>query len=236
MCQVRIFRKRSRNQSRSGRVQDMELSLKQTRYALHHRLYPVRVLLCSNAVLDHGVQKGMTGHGAEAVIADFPIHLVLAAQIPAERQFLERKHATVRKQLVQPGGKKNIGIEIKSSEAKNSQIAEEIIFLDPERESSSKTCRYSGNSASMKATTSSSSKNRYSKSGFKHLRFAVAAFAKSGRSRLLPVWMIRAGILLSSKQSQSKRSGLYGVLLSDGCQLVHQRKAFWKRGWCRKAV
>ena len=54
----------------------------------------------SNAVLDHGVQKWMTGHGAETVIADFPIHPVLAAQIPAERQLLEREHATLRKQLV----------------------------------------------------------------------------------------------------------------------------------------
>ena len=100
----------------------------------HHRLYPIRVLLRSNAVLDHGVQKWMTGRGAETVIADFPIHLVLPAQIPAERQLLEREHATLRKQLVQPGGEKNIGIEIKSSQPKNSQIAKEIVFLDPERE------------------------------------------------------------------------------------------------------
>ena len=75
----------------------------------------------------------MTGHGAEAVIADFPIHLVLPAQIPAERQLLEWKHATVRQQLVQPGGEKDIGIEIESSQPKNSQVAEEIIFLDADR-------------------------------------------------------------------------------------------------------
>ena len=78
----------------------MELGAKQTRYALHHRLHPSPVLLCSNAVLNHGIQKGMTGHGAEAVIADFTIHLLLLAQIPAERQLFESKYATVRQQLV----------------------------------------------------------------------------------------------------------------------------------------
>jgi len=74
--------------------------------------------------------EGMTGHGAEAVIADFPIHLVSPAQIPAERQLLEWKYATVRQQLVQPGGEKDIGIEIESSEAEDSQVAKEIAFLD----------------------------------------------------------------------------------------------------------
>src|SRR5216117_1511306 len=108
----------------------MEFSAKQTRYALHHRLHPPRVLLCSNAVLDHGVQKGMTGHGAEAVIADFPIHLVSPAQIPAKRQLLEWKYATVRQQLVQPSGEEDIGIEIESSEAEDCEITKKIAFLD----------------------------------------------------------------------------------------------------------
>src|SRR5882757_3742873 len=97
LCQIRLLREGARNQPGPSRVQDAELRAKQVWYALHHGLYPVRIPLRANAILNHRFQKRMTRLRAEAVVADFPIHLVLAAQVSAERQFLERKHATVRK-------------------------------------------------------------------------------------------------------------------------------------------
>src|SRR6516164_6164630 len=46
----------------------------------------------------------------------------------------------------------------------------------------------------MNSSTWVSSKNKYSKSGFSKRKFTVAALARSGRSLLLAVWIIRLGI------------------------------------------
>src|SRR5262245_63756169 len=46
----------------------------------------------------------------------------------------------------------------------------------------------------MNSSTWELSKNKYSKSGLSRRKLVAAALAKSGRSVLLPVWMIRLGI------------------------------------------
>src|SRR5260370_3369536 len=56
------------------------------------------------------------------------------------------------------------------------------------------TSRYCGNSRSTKASTASSSKNRYSYSGLSSLMLHIIARSRSGSWAFGPVWMIRLGI------------------------------------------
>src|SRR5579871_3709311 len=104
--------------------------MEKTRNAGHHRFHPFRFALGAHAIFNDRIQKGMPRSGAKSVVADFPIHLIFAAQISVQSQFFEREHATVPKQFTHSLCKENISIEIKTAQPKHRQVTEEIVLLN----------------------------------------------------------------------------------------------------------
>jgi hypothetical protein len=131
-----VFCQGPREKARTGGVQNVEFRPKQARYTLHHGSYPSGLVLRFNAILDNGFQKGMPSRSPEGIIANFPVHSILPAQVAAERQLFKGKHTGTWQEFLQPGSQKHIKVQVETTKSKYREIPKEIILLDAEGKAS----------------------------------------------------------------------------------------------------
>jgi hypothetical protein len=91
-------------------------------------------LLGSKTILNDGGQERVAWLCAERIIADLPIHLEVLPEIPAIGQFLKGEDTFGEQKWSQIPNQEHVEIQIKATEFVNSQIAEEVVPLNPKPE------------------------------------------------------------------------------------------------------
>src|SRR5271155_4419613 len=94
LAELHIFGQGACDQAGACCIEDHVFASEKRRATSHHGLHPFRVLLRSHAIFDDGLKKLMASGGSECIVSNLPIHVLMVAQVTAERWSFKWKYAT----------------------------------------------------------------------------------------------------------------------------------------------
>lgn len=118
----------------AGGIGRNELATKRPRNIAVYRRCPGRVLKPADAIAYYSQYEWVPRFGPESEIADFPIPVMLVAEVPANREFFEWENARVLSQWLEAARKVDVEIKIEPPQPVNRQISKKVESLDGQRE------------------------------------------------------------------------------------------------------